>query len=1257
MNLTVKTTYREFEEFFLRAIEQTSLNDFKDKLQELVKSYPNHYNAWLFLAKTLELLGDIEKAATSYLKVIQLLDPTKMGFRIIQLKKDILTFCKKYKMTNLEEQVNLVFNNIKGFEEAFLKTSTIRKASSNINKIIQDDFNKTKVYSLLREANKLFSKSKFEEALKKAQEAEKLIKEPNAQVYITIANIALGLKNWEKANKIVIDAVSKGFPIANQNEKFALGNAIAAIYRRLENWTELEKITSLLYQNATTLQRKIISLLGLIEANLKLGKGESAKELIEELLRIDPYNKTAISFQKRLSFSEDGKIITIQEFEEFGEEFAAEVAQQQKFALSPMLRRDLEDHKYTDADIIRKGFKPDFEDFMRLLTIADKKIEEALERKQVIFIYYPIYLEASKAFSDLPSNQKQEDLFQKCLGRYSSLKATELYVKFKEAVLENNKSIDIDYLQKLHDSSKSYYLESLRLTLDSDKRIAEMIVNNYIKISAILIRIKNGDIIRSESFQESFRVTSKNCLQNKILTRSFCEGLLNLGAVNSQNFNRIFGAQWLKNLFKLEVNKYKGMILDEMSDILSLKLSLDIPVSRKLKRFFEERRNQYDKLHIKINQVLINDFHPQFLNDLLTDWNELSNYLEIITETDRSIYKSLCEIINKFKSYLELRENEKSALIQFLIDELKEIIRKIRQMPTFWGRIGFEPIINNWQESLNRLMMRRFESLQPKLIIDADPKCISLINQNASINILVKNIGAAAIEKINYNFSFKNFGNIIFEKKIEKESIIQSGDYDGFVVNISEEEFSNLDDPFEIEVTAFTNFRDIALSFTQNITITKKIFKDFSIEEIPWNETRQVIKDLFKGRDDLIQKLVQHYLSENRIETYILYGLTRHGKSSIHRFLAENLKLKVIKTEKGEKRYLPFNWSFAKAASCGNARDMWNYLIRECILDKLEEYINHKEIPISLLQIPELNRFLNRQVDFRSTHFSKILKILNEEGYLAFIAIDEFTFYTEMIDKGMVNPSFLQQIREITIDEKTACFIFAGIYDLVEILKEPKYGITSQLANCLQYQVGPIDSKSSEELILVFRNKLDFTKEAIKYIQFASNNIPHFIQMICRRCGWYAQATKRNVIGLPEVDLVISTMVGENKIELPGGVKPLEGQFRDTQYRPQELFNNAVISTIALKSKGMKTPRGVSREEMIQTWGAHRAEKGKSTPLGNFQGRLSNAIETLTQRGVLVIEDNEDIPLYRIGVDLFRRWWCVQYPSLESELDKLIGVT
>ena len=102
-----------------------------------------------------------------------------------------------------------------------------------------------------------------------------------------------------------------------------------------------------------------------------------------------------------------------------------------------------------------------------------------------------------------------------------------------------------------------------------------------------------------------------------------------------------------------------------------------------------------------------------------------------------------------------------------------------------------------------------------------------------------------------------------------------------------------------------------------------------------------------------------------------------------------------------------------------------------------------------------------------------------------------------MIEQGIINTAFLATIRKITIGDEIASFIFAGISDLLELVNDPNYGITSQLANAREYKVADIDKASSSELIQIMGEKLKFTEEAVALIQENSNNVPYFIQIIC----------------------------------------------------------------------------------------------------------------------------------------------------------------
>jgi hypothetical protein len=69
---------------------------------------------------------------------------------------------------------------------------------------------------------------------------------------------------------------------------------------------------------------------------------------------------------------------------------------------------------------------------------------------------------------------------------------------------------------------------------------------------------------------------------------------------------------------------------------------------------------------------------------------------------------------------------------------------------------------------------------------------------------------------------------------------------------------------------------------------SKQVIRPLTYEEIPWNFGQVPEEHMFKGRQQEISLLANHYLSPERDKPYILYGLTRTGKSTILRYLNLN---------------------------------------------------------------------------------------------------------------------------------------------------------------------------------------------------------------------------------------------------------------------------------------------------------------------------------------------------------------------------------
>ena len=403
-------------------------------------------------------------------------------------------------------------------------------------------------------------------------------------------------------------------------------------------------------------------------------------------------------------------------------------------------------------------------------------------------------------------------------------------------------------------------------------------------------------------------------------------------------------------------------------------------------------------------------------------------------------------------------------------------------------------------------------------------------------------------------------------------------------------------------------------------------------EDIIWKDGPKMSGPLFKGRQEIMDKLVKHYLSIERDKPYILYGLTRTGKSSILLNLKKELENRTFLKDGHECQILPIEWDLSEASGYGNAKDMWQYFLRDTLYDELDKYLG-----------PEYKTELTLSEFPRAKDLKRILLFLKEKRMFPIFFIDEFSHIKIMLDNRVVNTSFLHTLRQFSL-EGLASFIYAGTYDIKELIKDPKYAITGQLVHTIEEQISEIDAKSAEELVNIMKDKLTFTDEAIKHIHLLSGDVPYFIQIICKCCGFYAVEKKRRYIGKPELENVIKILTGEIEGDKDSLVKVLpKSTFQNNLYSPQDKKEvNVLISSLCSLNNDMEIPRGISIQELHELWSKNGIDA--------FRPKLAEAITLLLERKVLVQSEDEYIPVYRISVDLFRRWWRVHYPDIKLEI-------
>jgi len=1356
--LSVKTTYHEFNRYLLSAVENNTLEEFQADLSSLVEQYPYHLMAWRFLAKANVQLGNYEDASVAYHKVLELYNPKKAGRSSHLLFEEIHTYAINRNVVSLVEEAAKKLAGLSvydSFDGTIFKTDFVSKISKEGEK-------------LLKEANRLFSASKFQNSIERFLEYEKKFGYPGPKFSIWIINSARAVKNDE----LIIRYAIKGFSqpeIKFQERENILIMSLPA-FRRKEYWFDMgEYITEYLFDNPNRPAKLILR--AYIESQLKLNDyggsiralnlflknypdDSATKNLRDELTHaieneglidtlLDPTDSMvsgnlypeAIIDEPQAIIDEPQEIIDepqeiidepqemiepepfesmelldirfkpeeLEKLRELGpeekEKFQAffkgfldkyslepiqekldiELIEERAYEISPMLRADVMEHEFTDAKIIEQGKQPTLKDAVRLYDEANNQLELAREKKKATYPYYPQFREAAKAFSSLELDKKSNQKYLTCLSSYSALYAGGFYSAFIELMvsISKGKNVDEKIITGHIDSAVSFYTEALRLELDRENELSKEVISKFFKIHFLYAKFINGQAISKEDIKGGLEYTLTSIVENQKLLNEFSIALVRIGSANQKNYNTIFGTFSRKSIFY--GFKPKSILTTKEKEISNSALSLidlsdeeRIQIKKEefaalMKFIFDKYASIIESVQEQFQTLQEYSFNVIDLPNLEKEWEKINLKENVFQLTDKKSFTSLGLILKTLQRYRGKSDPEQVAIIANLKTNLSGIIKKMDEYPTFWKRTALIPIAERWLISVKEMEERRTDSIIPRIKFDFDPPYIVRQKNGEGllyVNIINKGNLSALDMKVTLDLTFKDAKGqgwrYDHNEVIQGELIPDSQEQ--LIIEFDKAQVDGLSESIYIgasiiaEIPGLNPFKDLS-------TLSIRDYVEISENDIPWNETAKVKDDMFFGRSQLIADLKKHYLSRNRIETYILYGLTRHGKSSIHEHLSKQLLLKEIETPSGKKKILPFFWSFATASSNDNARDMWNYLVDDTIFEGendfrpgLDIYISNGTIPDILSANKDLERLKSKSPK-RNIHFPKVLQALSSAGYFPFIAIDEFSYYKVMVDNDLVQPAFLQQIREITIDSQTASFIFAGVYDLIDMIKHPQYGITSQLANTKEIQIGPIEASESEKLINV-SEKISFSDNANRYIRDVTNNIPYFIQMVCRRCGWYALEKGRDMLGLPEVEKVIGKMVGENKDEL-GQIEEITNQFRDTQFRQSEneKFINAVISTIALDSKSKKVGSYVGRDAIIQKWAQHRqSENLKSGALGElgFIREITESLETLVRRGVIHERDNNGILEYKLNLELFRRWWCQQYSNLDSELDKLI---
>lgn len=552
---------------------------------------------------------------------------------------------------------------------------------------------------------------------------------------------------------------------------------------------------------------------------------------------------------------------------------------------------------------------------------------------------------------------------------------------------------------------------------------------------------------------------------------------------------------------------------------------------------------------------------------------KVEDFKELMTSTDKKILNSIKEIIEILKPYASIiRENERTRFLVRSQQILFGAQKTVTETSTLYGRTFFSHLISPWLKDIAQLLEDRYVNTYPKLEITPDP-CYIKTNEvgEGVIGFVVTNVGDSTAQSFTVNANIKGK-----DYKINHSEELSAGDC--CVEYFTSADFLNLES-IDVSFSLVVKYEGKDLPPTELEATYEIESGDILTDEIqiPWKISDTPKENIFKGREEKLSTLINHYLSKDRTQTYILYGLTRTGKSSILDYLCERIEGQPLR-EDSEKKIMTFKWDFSKISyENSSVSDLWMNLLELNIYNKL---------PDNILDVVDGSFPDNRLPEtLCQSDLDIMVTALNSCGIVPLITIDEFSIIRPMLKKGLVDATFISELRDLALKGK-ACFVYAGTYDIKELPKEKEFGIEGQMTNTRSMHINEIEKVYADELIDACESII-FVEKAKTYIRSLSGCVPYWIQWICLDCGKYAVAHKKRHLGYRDVDHVVKVLTGE---EQPSKMDTWEAMdetnFQNNQFSPQNIAEQQLISCIAfLVRESTQIERGVSMDELTRLVG------------------------------------------------------------------------
>ena len=843
-----------------------------------------------------------------------------------------------------------------------------------------------------------------------------------------------------------------------------------------------------------------------------------------------------------------------------------------------------------------------------------------------------LYLESAAACYN--SKQTSTIMYQISVANYARLKGHSMFARF--ANLTRNNAGELKELQAFRDSACSYYVEALGIfnALGEIEHLRELLLR-YLQMTFVTSQIEGSKTPDSDWENISLGKLQEICLKGdssenlNLLLRTY----LVVGSAAEDVWNSLINDRGGIGPFRgrcSDSEDFKHKAYETLNIINQSQINPNFGLEDFMHNLFSCRNERKNSFNTLIHRCLSWKFNSFDIGTFNEKWIIILKYEDLMTNTDLLTLDAFSSIIEILKPYAGRKEKERTQLLVRSQQILLNTQKTISETTTYYGKTFFSVLINNWLKEISIQFEERYVSTLPLLSISCTPSYIIKDEDgNGRINIVVTNNGDSTAQ----SFKVDAFINGK-EYNITHNDELSSGDCCG--ASFVSKDFASTES-INVHFKLIAKYqgkylRPVECEATYEFESVDVLSDEI---DIPWTISATPKEHIFKGREKELTTLVNHYLSKDRSLTYILYGLTRTGKSSILDYLRDRIEGQPLK-EDPAKKILAYKWYLNEFPyKNSTSAQFWAWALETNIYNELTDELADKiDAAYGEVGLPPADKL--SQLDF-----IKIIDVLNNNNIVPFITIDEFSFVRLMLKEGLIDATFVSTLRNLALTGK-ACFVYSGTYDIKELPKEKEY-IAGQMNNTLPMPINQIEEQYANELIDACP-RLIFDNRAKTYIRALSGCVPYWIQWICLACGKYAVSKKHRHLGFNEVNDVVKVLTGEVQ---PGKKDTWESMdetnFHNNQIDPENIAEHQLISSISyLNRESTQIKRGISMDELKHLWDTYSVSAEKRL-------NMTKSLVSLKDKKILHAFTDEGREVYRLNVDLFRRWWYVHHRDLDLE--------